>query len=129
MENKYEIVRSVSKTIQEKQFEPRTHFSSHKMGFSEVPSETELRHYSEMLLGRATHDVSEALGNMEIKLIKSPEEEYFEKPITPKVFKAKETDPWRITPKVHYMAGGTRENPEKIEITDKILEENTSNPQ
>lgn len=71
---KYEIVRSVSKTVQEKQFEPKSDFSSHKMGFSEIPSDREIEDYSKLLQLRAENDVLKAINEVIESL--NPEEEY-----------------------------------------------------
>lgn len=59
MENKYEIVRSFSKTVQVRPYEPESYFCSVKEGFDEKPSDKERKEYAKRLNKEAKEYVME----------------------------------------------------------------------
>lgn len=129
MDTKYEICRSVSKTIQEKQFEPKSHFSSHKMGFSEVPSDELIDATSKLLLARAESDITRSINTIKKPL--TPEEEYVATPPKPvETYQWSPKDPWRKNPKPTYISTfqGPNGQATKVELTNAMKQANTIKP-
>lgn len=58
----YEIVRSYTRTVQVKQYEPESHFCSVKESFYEMPTEKQKAKKSEELYEFAKSEVTKALG-------------------------------------------------------------------
>ena len=90
MENKYEIVRSVSKTVQVRQFEPISHFCSVKEGFDHQPTLKEMEKASKKLADFAEKEVMNSIKKSLDSYLK--EKENVE---TPKAEKTPYLKPWQ----------------------------------